>query len=559
MKAACPRLVIAGNRQRRGQDVAHAGAGAAGSRGRACACRPSRSGPDFLDPTYLAMASGRTCYNLDGWMTSREYVGELFARATADADIALDRRRDGHVRRRFAQHARRQHGRDRPLAGRAGAAWWSTPTERPAAWRPRSRALPSFEPGVRVAGVIANQGGSPAASARGWPNRWPARPRRRWWACCPADRCPRLPSRHLGLVDRRAGESVGRHPRSIGRRLRRTPGRAGADRELARVVGRGVLHVRRSIAGRNLSAAGHVPATESPPGHRPRRGLPLLLSRQPGIAGRGRGRVGAVFAACTTRGLPADLDGLYFGGGYPEVHAARLAANADDARRRARSSPPRDGRVYAECGGLMYLGRMLTCLDGARYPMAGVLPIETAMLEKLKVLGYAEVAWAADSLWGAAGQVARGHEFHYSEITAEPSPADGWQPAYTVRRRRAEPARGRFLPRARPGRLRPPALGLAAGGHRSLSLLLRATIMNQCARRRRRHPDRQPRQPAGRGQPGLRGDGRAGGLAVGRGRHPADLLLHRPARHPRPGGRAGGRAACGGSCSCPIFSTRDST
>ena len=57
--------------------------------------------------------------------------------------------------------------------------------------------------------------------------------------------------------------------------------------------------------------------------------------------------------------------------------------------------------------------------------MAGVLPIETAMLEKLKVLGYAEVAWLGGSLWGSAGQVARGHEFHYSEITAESQPG-GW-------------------------------------------------------------------------------------------------------------------------------------
>ena len=60
--------------------------------------------------------------------------------------------------------------------------------------------------------------------------------------------------------------------------------------------------------------------------------------------------------------------------------------------------------VYAECGGLMYLGRTLTTVEGVRYPMAGVLPIETAMLEKLKVLGYTEVTWAADSLWGDAGQ-----------------------------------------------------------------------------------------------------------------------------------------------------------
>jgi cobyrinic acid a,c-diamide synthase len=135
---------------------------------------------------------------------------------------------------------------------------------------------------------------------------------------------------------------------------------------------------------------------------------------------------------------------LYLGGGYPEAHAARLADNREmlaDVRQFAAS-----GRaIYAECGGLMYLGRMLTCLDGVRYPMAGVLPIETTMLEKLKTLGYAEVAWAGGSLWGEAGQIARGHEFHYSEITAEPRPADGWQPAYTVCRPRTEPACGGFF------------------------------------------------------------------------------------------------------------------
>jgi cobyrinic acid a,c-diamide synthase len=112
-----------------------------------------------------------------------------------------------------------------------------------------------------------------------------------------------------------------------------------------------------------------------------------------------------------------------------------------DVRRFAGSGRP----VYAECGGLMYLGRTLASVDGARHAMAGVLPIETAMLEKLKVLGYAEVAWAGPSLWGAAGQLGRGHEFHYSEITVGPEPADGWRPAYTVCRPRAEPAPGGFL------------------------------------------------------------------------------------------------------------------
>jgi cobyrinic acid a,c-diamide synthase len=137
--------------------------------------------------------------------------------------------------------------------------------------------------------------------------------------------------------------------------------------------------------------------------------------------------------------LPHDLDGLYFGGGYPELYAQRLATNAallGEIRQFATS-----GRsIYAECGGLMYLGRSLRTVEGARFPLVGLLPIETAMLPKLRSLGYSEVAWRDDSLWGPAGQIARGHEFHYSHIVADESSPDGWQPAYTVRRGPSEHA-----------------------------------------------------------------------------------------------------------------------
>ena len=120
----------------------------------------------------------------------------------------------------------------------------------------------------------------------------------------------------------------------------------------------------------------------------------------------------------------------------------------------------------------MYLGRGLTTLDGVRYPLAGVLPIETAMLEKLKVLGYTEVTWAADSLWGAAGDVARGHEFHYSEITAQDGPRGRLAAGLHGLPPPGRALPGRALPRAGPGRLRPPALGLPAPGNPSLPLLL---------------------------------------------------------------------------------------
>jgi cobyrinic acid a,c-diamide synthase len=144
------------------------------------------------------------------------------------------------------------------------------------------------------------------------------------------------------------------------------------------------------------------------------------------------------FSPISDSRLPADLDGLYFGGGYPEMYAARLAGNAAmlaDVRQFAAS-----GRaIYAECGGLMYLGESLAALDGVRYPLAGVLPIQTAMLSKLKSLGYSEVTLREDSLWGPRGTTFRGHEFHYSEFT-EPFPDDSdWQRVYSVMQRSGEP------------------------------------------------------------------------------------------------------------------------
>lgn len=82
--------------------------------------------------------------------------------------------------------------------------------------------------------------------------------------------------------------------------------------------------------------------------------------------------------------------------------------------------------------------------------MAGVLPLDTAMLPRLKTLGYAEVTWMTNTPWGSTGASCRGHEFHYSEITAESCQNSGWQAACTIVRRRQEPSlagwiKGRIL------------------------------------------------------------------------------------------------------------------
>ena len=117
--------------------------------------------------------------------------------------------------------------------------------------------------------------------------------------------------------------------------------------------------------------------------------------------------------------MPAGLDGIYLGGGYPELYAGQLAAN--EALRQALKAGAAGGLpIYAECGGLMYLAREILDLEGRAHPMAGVFPFTVRMLPRLKALGYREVTLAAASLLGPAGTTARGHEFHYSEIVGEP-------------------------------------------------------------------------------------------------------------------------------------------
>jgi len=118
--------------------------------------------------------------------------------------------------------------------------------------------------------------------------------------------------------------------------------------------------------------------------------------------------------------LPEGLGGIYLGGGYPELHAEKLAANSQ-LRSQILASSLKGMPIYAECGGLMYLCRELTDMNGRIHPMTGCFSFSTRMLQRLKTLGYREITLNNDTILGQAGQKIRGHEFHYSEII---SPAD---------------------------------------------------------------------------------------------------------------------------------------
>jgi cobyrinic acid a,c-diamide synthase len=463
MTAACPRLVIAGTNSGVGKTSLSAGLTRCLAR-RGLRVQTFKVGPDFLDPTYLTMASGRTCYNLDGWMTSREYVGRLFARATAEADIALI---EGVMGLFDGASPTTLEGSTAEIA-----LWVDAPVLLIVDAHGAARSLAAtvkgfaeFEPGVRVWGVIANRGGS-ARHAMSLAASLTAAETAPILGMLPKGSLPPLPSRHLGLV---AADQSNLSAKSFD--------------QLADACDE---HLDMKVILKMADMSGNLPL----PLEEKLRNSPLPLGEGPGVRAAyssdnancklsesnpqslipnpsafGKVRLGIArdeafhfyypdnlealveagaelvdFSPICDPRLPADLDGLYFGGGYPEVHAARLAANASmlaDVRQFAAS-----GRaIYAECGGLMYLGQSLAALDGRRYPLAGVLPIQTAMLGKLKSLGYAEVTLREDSLWGPRGATFRGHEFHYSEITKPLSPASGWQTVYSVQQRWAEPAK----------------------------------------------------------------------------------------------------------------------
>lgn len=119
------------------------------------------------------------------------------------------------------------------------------------------------------------------------------------------------------------------------------------------------------------------------------------------------------FSPLADSALPSGLGGLYFGGGFPELYAERLAANRamlDAVREFAASGRP----VWGECGGLLYLLEELTDFDGRRHALAGVLPGRAKMNRKLAALGYRELETRVPSCFGPAGTRLRGHEFHYS-------------------------------------------------------------------------------------------------------------------------------------------------
>jgi len=423
LSRSLPRIVIAGTQSGTGK-TSLALALVASLKRRGLQVQTFKVGPDFLDPSYLTVASGRPCYNLDGWMTRREYVLELFHRTTKDVDMAVI---EGVMGLFDGADPATSEGSTAEMAR-----WLDAPVLLVVNVHGMARSLAAivkgcveFDRDLRIAGIVANHSGSDhhkewLTQSLGSASLPPV------LGAIPRGAFPTLPSRHLGLV---TADPQNLSPKILHQLADVLEKHASLDAFLQLARDAPPLNLPGSFSERNpvrkrvsigvaYDRAFHFYYSDN---------LDELTLRGCDLIR---------FSPLEDKGLPEGLDGLYLGGGYPEEHAEGLSDNRE-MREAIRQFASRGLPIYAECGGLMYLTRGIEITGEKRYPMVGLLPVWSRMLDRLKSLGYVEITLAANSLWGACGAVLRGHEFHYSELTADPKD-ELWKSVYRVKRSRSK-------------------------------------------------------------------------------------------------------------------------
>jgi cobyrinic acid a,c-diamide synthase len=369
-------------------------------RRRGLAVRGAKSGPDYIDPGFHAAATGAPGVNLDSWAMAPGLLDRLAGEQARGADVLVIESAMGLFDGIPAE------------AGRSGAAAdlarrWGVPvmlvldvSGQSQTVAAIARGFATHDPGVRIAGVILNQVASErherlvrdAVAALGIP------------VVGAVHRNPEmaLPERHLGLVQAREHAAL----------------EAFIER-LAEVMARSVdLDAVLALSAPLEVAEGSGAALIPPPGQR----IAIAEDRAfsflyPHLA-RAWAEAGAElvpFSPLADEGPGADCDACWLPGGYPELHAGRLAAaegfRAGLARFAAAGKP-----VHGECGGFMVLGRALEDADGVTHAMAGLLGHVTSFAKRRMNLGYRQARLLGDAPIGRAGQVVRGHEFHYARL-----------------------------------------------------------------------------------------------------------------------------------------------
>lgn len=418
MKKSFPRLVIAGLKGGSGKTTLSLGLIAAW-REDGFAIAPFKKGPDYIDAGWLSRAAGRPCYNLDPFLTGNNRIRSSFAEHFADADIAVIEGNRGLY-----------DGMD--SAGTFSTAELSKTLQSPVvliidctkATRTVGAMLLGmlkFDRRVSIKGAVLNQ----VAGAR-----HEKIIREVIGNCCDVPVLGAIPKLHgTHLSERHMGLTPFQEHPEVDKAISLT-----ADVIRKYVDIEGLSGIAMSASGSNLRAGRPIALPDASPA-----GPVIGIIRDSAfqfyypenfeeLLKRGA-RLLEVSALAEKR-LP-DLDALYIGGGFPETNSIALAQNVS-FRRSLRKAIEFGLPVYAECGGLMYLGRSLV-LDRQRYPMVGIFPISFSLEKKPQAHGYTMVRVSRRNPFYTKGTSLKGHEFHYSKVI-DYVPKEGMHFAFHMRR-----------------------------------------------------------------------------------------------------------------------------
>lgn len=418
-----PRVLVAALRGGSGKTVISIGMIAALARsGRTVA--PFKKGPDYIDAGWLSMAAGRPCHNLDAFLFDDFLVRHSFFRQSQSADIAIIEGNRGLFDGMDASGATSSAA----LAGllRAPVLLCLDCTKATRTMAALVLGCMHFDAGITIAGVILNRvaGARHESLLRNCIESYCGIP---VVGAVPKLRGKNFPERHMGLVPSVehswAAASIDAAASVVENHIDLSAvSRIAAS--ASSLPGHGFWESRSVPENPCLSAAGDFPWANGDEhsvdraGKRPRIGVFRDSAFQfyypenlEALVGAGADLV--YISPLTSLELP-EIDALYIGGGFPETHSEALSGNfrfRDAVKSRAVAGMP----VYAECGGLMYLGEYLVMEDRS-YPMSGVLPLVFGFSAKPQGHGYTIARVNRDNPFFVKGMELRGHEFHYSRV-----------------------------------------------------------------------------------------------------------------------------------------------
>ncbi|HTU19878.1 MAG TPA: cobyrinate a,c-diamide synthase [Gemmataceae bacterium] len=416
------RLVIAGTHSGVGKTTIAAGLIVA-LRSRGLTVQPFKVGPDYIDGGHHSVAAGRPCRNLDTWMMPPQSVRSLFAHACRDADLAV---MEGVMGVYDGAGYEEETGSTAEVAKLLQAPVILVVDANKLARSAAAVALgyQRFDPALPLIGFIINRAGSDhhGAGVTRAVEQATGLPVFGW---LPRDERLRFPERHLGLMPAAETPDAGAFVEAAGDVVTR---HLDLDRLLASVRVEGG---EWRVEGEDRFSLHPLPST---PHDHPR---PIIaVARDEAFHFtyeedlellQAAGARLAFFSPLRDTALPDGAAGAVLSGGFPEMHAAQLAANVT-MKQALRDAHERGLPIYAECGGLMYLTEKIVDHQGREHDMVGLLPGCSVMSRQL-TLGYRRARAASASWLFAAGETVRGHEFHYSHWQGRPA---NLPPAYAL-------------------------------------------------------------------------------------------------------------------------------